>query len=34
VLKISIGEERIPDTKNEYEILKNLDYYSIPKAKD
>lgn len=34
VLKISIGEERIPDTKNEYEILKNLDYYSIPKAED
>ena len=34
VLKISIGEERIPDTKNEYEIMKNLDLYSIPKVHD
>ena len=34
VLKISIGDERIPDTKNEYEILKNLDFYSIPKAEN
>lgn len=34
VLKISIGEERIPDTQNEYEILKSLDLYSIPKVRD
>ena len=34
ILKISIGEERIPDTKNEYEIMKNLDLYSIPKVND
>lgn len=34
ILKISIGEERIPDTKNEYEIMKHLDLYSIPKVHD
>lgn len=34
VLKISIGEERMPDTQNEYEILSNLDLYSIPKVKE
>lgn len=32
VLKISIGEERMPDTQNEYDILSNLDIYSIPKV--
>lgn len=32
VLKISIGEERMPDTQNEYNIMKNLDFHSIPKA--
>lgn len=34
VIKISIGEERIPDTQNEYEILRNLDLYSIPKVEE
>ena len=34
VLKISIGEERMPDTQNEYEIMSNLDYDSIPKVKE
>lgn len=34
VLKISIGEERMPDTQNEYEILSHLDLYSIPKVKE
>jgi calcium-dependent protein kinase len=32
VLKISIGEERMPDTQNEYNILSNLDFHSIPKV--
>lgn len=32
ILKISIGEERVPDTQHEFEILKDLDFYSIPKA--
>lgn len=32
ILKISIGEERIPDTQNEYEIMKNLDSHRIPKV--
>lgn len=34
VLKISIGEERIPDTQNEYNIMSNLDHESIPKVKE
>lgn len=34
VLKISIGEERMPDTQNEYEIMSNLDHHSIPKVKE
>jgi hypothetical protein len=34
VLKISIGEERMPDTQNEYEIMSNLDFYSIPKVNE
>jgi hypothetical protein len=34
VLKISIGEERIPDTQNEYEIMRNLDFHSIPKVNE
>jgi len=32
VLKISIGEERISDTQNEYDILTSLDMFSIPKV--
>uniref|UniRef100_A0A7S3NSD3 Protein kinase domain-containing protein n=1 Tax=Euplotes crassus TaxID=5936 RepID=A0A7S3NSD3_EUPCR len=32
ILKISIGEERIPDTQNEYEIMKSLDSHRIPKV--
>ena len=34
VLKISIGEERIADTQNEYDILSNLDMFSIPKVNE
>lgn len=34
ILKISIGEERIPDTQNEYEIMKSLDSDRIPKVSE
>jgi serine/threonine protein kinase len=34
ILKISIGEERMPDTQNEYAIMNSLDYENIPKVKE
>jgi len=32
VLKISIGEERIPDTQNEYKIMSNLKSHRMPRV--